>query len=188
MLTRYDVYISHSTQKNNVGVGKYGTEQDQMTRLAARTIYWLTTQKRFRCRTNKKGWTLDQTAKASNAFGSDLFIDNHTDAGPSKAQGTTVFYNGLKAKGRGYKFANILYKAIAPLSPGKDRGVKPDTSLYDSGLYIIQNVNCPSCLVEHIFHSNAAEVKDFLLTFDDYAKAEAKAVCKYFGVKWVDEK
>lgn len=184
----YDVYIAHSTQGTNIGVGKYGTEQNQMTRLAARTIYWLTTQKRFRCRTNRKGYTLSQTAKSANSFAPDIFIDNHTDAGPSKAQGTTVFYDGTKAKGRGYKLANLVYKAIAPLSPGKDRGVKPDTSLYSTGLYIIQNVNYPSCLVEHIFHSNAAEVKDFLSTIDDYAKAEAKAICKYFDITWKEPK
>lgn len=181
------MYIAHSTQKDNVGVGNYGTEQDTMIRLVSRTIYWVTTQKGIRCRTNKKGWTLDQTINDCNHANADLFVDNHSDAGPSKAQGTTVFYNGkLGVNSKSYKLAKKIYENIAPLSPGKDRGIKPDTSLYASGLAAIQKTNCPAALVEHIFHTNAAEVKDLLATIDEYAKGEAKSLLSFLGIKWIE--
>jgi len=163
-----------------------------MMQLADRVKFWLETQPYFIVFRNKPGWTLAQTAIDCNQKDCDLFIDNHTNAGSIEkavdgkcAEGTEVFYCGpLGITSKSYKIASILYKHISPLSEGGDRGVKPDTSLYSSGLYIIRHTIPPACLIEHIFHTNYAEVADFLMTLDEFAKAEAKAICEYFGVTW----
>lgn len=187
------VYVSASTQGKNVGVGQYGTEQDRMQHLADRVAYYLKTQKgKFEVFRNQHGWSLEKTAKDCNNLACELFIDNHTNAGEEEtvvdgkgAEGTEVYYYGPGGKdSNSYKIASILYKHIAPLSPGGDRGVKPDTSLYSSGLYVIRNTKPPACLIEHFFHTNHEEVNDFLKTIDEYAKREAKAICEYFGEKW----
>lgn len=180
------IYVSSSTQSKNVGVGNYGTEQDRMMQLSDRVAYWLKTQKgRFEVFRNQPGWTLDQTIAECNSLACDLFIDNHTDAGPSNAMGTTVFYNGVLGCGsKSHQIAEVLYKHIAPLSPGTDRGVKPDTILYKSGLAVIQRTKPPACLIEHLFHTNIVEVNDMLAHMDKYAKAEAKAIVEYMGEKW----
>ena len=180
------VYISASTQHENVGVGTYGTEEDRMQFLADRVKYWLDRQKgQFNVLRNEPGWTLQQTVEACNAMACELFIDNHTNAGASAAQGTEVYYYGQGGtNSNSYKFAKLLYDRIAPLSPGKDRGVIPDTNLYKSGLFVIQHTNPPAVLIEHFFHTNIAEVDDFLKHIDDYAKQEAMAICDFFGIQW----
>lgn len=176
------VYISASTQDKNIGVGDYGTEQDRMHQLADRVQYWLKTQGKFEVFRNQKGWTLEQTVKDCNNLACELFIDNHTNA--PNAEGTEVyFHTGSK---NGERMANILYAKIAPISPGKDRGVMVDTKLYQSGLYVLRNTKPPAVLVEHIFHTNVKEVQHMLSNMDQYAKAEAQAVCEYFGEKWTE--
>lgn len=180
------VYISASTQKENIGVLNYGTEQDRMMELSDRVKYWLKTQGgKFEVFRNQPGYTLSQTVNDCNSLACDLFIDNHTNAGAPAAAGTEVFYNHKYPTGNGYKIAELLYKHIAPLSPGKDRGILPDNR-YVGSLFVIQKTQPPACLIEHIFHTNCVEVSDFLRRMDEYAKAEAKAICEYFGEKWIE--
>lgn len=189
------VYINASTQDKNVGVGIYGTEQDRMQFLADRIKYWLDTQKgQFNVLRNEPGWSLAQIVSHCNHMACELFIDNHSNAGTPEhtagdggAEGTEVYYYGQGGTtSNSYKFANILYKHIAPLSLGKDKGVLPDTNLYESGLYVIQYTDPPAVLIEHIFHTNYAEVDDFLKHVDDFAKGEAIAVCEFFRIQWVE--
>lgn len=189
------VYISASTQYANEGVGEYGIEQDRMMELTDRVKYWLETQKgKFVVFRNQPNWKLSQTVTDANNLAVDIFIDNHTNAGPEKetagdggAEGTEVFYNhnAISETNAGRRLATALYNHIAPLSPGQDRGVLADNT-YNSSLYVIQNTDAPASLVEHIFHSNYTEVADFLQYMDLYAKAEAQAICEFFGEEWVE--
>ena len=180
------VYISASTQKENIGVGNYGNEQDRMMQLSDRILYWLRTQK-YTVFRNQPNWSLEQTVNDCNKLACELFVDNHTNSGPNSAQGTEVYYYGQGGTStQSYAIAKKLYDRIAPLSPGKDRGVKPDTCLYPTGLYVIQKTNPPACLIEHIFHSNIADVNDFVNSIDTYAKESAKAIVEYFSEKWTE--
>lgn len=192
-MAAHRVYVAGSTQATNVGVGQYGTEQDRMQYFSDRVAYWLKTQKgRFEVFRNQAGWTLEQTVKDCNQLACQLFLDNHTNAGATEktagdggAEGTEVYYYGQGGTdSKSYQFASILYKHIAPLSLGKDRGVKPDTTLYPTGLYVIQHTDPPAILIEHIFHTNYAEVDDFLKRIDEFAKATAKAIVEFFNEKW----
>lgn len=189
----YRVYVAASNQKHNVGVGQYGTEQDRMHQLADRVKFWLETQKgKFTVFRNIPGWSLQQTVGSCNNLACDIFLDNHTNAGKEEqvagdggAEGTELFYyhqGGTNSKS--YKLASTLYKHIAPVSPGIDRGVLPDNRYIPGGLYVIQKTKPPAALIEHFFHTNHAEVKDALLNMDKYAKAEAKAICEYFNLAW----
>jgi len=182
------VMVSASTQKENVGVGQYGTEQDRMMFLADRVKYWLETQKgQFNVIRNDKGMSLAQTVESCNNMACELFIDNHSNAGEPTAEGTEVYYYGQGGiNSNSYKISKLLYDRIAPISPGKDRGIMPDTSLYKSGLYVVQHTNPPSCLIEHMFHSNAVEVVDMIEHADVYAKAEAMAICDFFEIPWLE--
>lgn len=188
----YRVFISASNQSYNIGVGQYGTEQDRMHQLSDRVKFWLETQKgKFVVFRNMPGWSLQRTVDYCNALACDIFVENHTNAhdeeqiaGDGGAEGTEVFYyhqGGINSKS--YKLASTLYKHIAPLSPGIDRGILPDNA-YKPNLYVIQKTRPPAALVEHFFHTNYAEVRDALLNLDKYAKAEAMAICEYFGERW----
>jgi len=179
----YKVYVSASTQNNNIGVGNYRTEQDEMMILADRVKCFLDLQKQFEVYRNKKGWTTEQTVKDCKSKKCDLFVDNHTNAGSPKAEGTETFYHKDGSNGS-KKFSDILYAEVAPLSPGSDRGSRSDLELYKNGLYVLRNVDCPGSLIEHIFHTNLEEVNHLLSNMDKYAIAEAQAICKYFSVKF----
>lgn len=180
------IYISASTQSKNIGILQYGTEQDRMQYFADRVKFWLKTQgDKFEVFRNQAGWTLEQTVKDCNNLACAAFVDYHSDAGPASAEGTSAFYCGQNSiLSKGFILASTLYKYAAKMSPGKDRGVKPDTVLYASGLYVIQHTTPPAALIEVIFHTNAAEVTDFLKNIDQYAKEQAKGWCEYFGEKW----
>jgi N-acetylmuramoyl-L-alanine amidase len=177
---KYRVYVSASTQDKNIGVEQYGTEQDNMQLLADRIGLWLKSQRKFTIFRNKPGWSLSQTVKDCNNLACDLFFDNHSNAGSPIAQGTEVYYTSEDGK----KFATAVYNEVAPISPGVDRGIKHDSVLYDSGLYVLRNTVPPSFLIEHFFHSNSVEVIHFLANVDTYAKATAKGICKAFDVRW----
>lgn len=180
---RYRVYISASTQKENIGVGQYGTEQDRMQALADRIKYWLSKQNIEVIR-NQPGWTLEQTVAHCNSLVCDLFIDNHSNAGPVGADGTEVYHHNGSVKGKA--LATVLNDFVAPVSPGSDRGVLVDTSVYNSGFYVLRATTPPAALIEHIYHTDATEVSHFIANSDKYAKATAQAVCKFLGVSWTE--
>jgi N-acetylmuramoyl-L-alanine amidase len=189
------VYISASDQEHNIGVGNYGSEAGRMHPFSDRVKYWLETQKgKFVVFRNSPGWSLKQTVNDCNNLACELFVENHTNAGRKEqtagdggAEGTEVFYwtqGGTKSKS--YVLASSLYKHLAPLSPGKDRGIRPDSTYSGGSLYVIQETNPPASLVEHIFHTNYEEVEDFLARTDEYAKEEAKAICEYCEETWIE--
>lgn len=189
------VYMSASMQLHNIGVASYGTEQDRMHLLADRVKYWLGTQKgRFVVFRNSKGWTLAQTVKDCNNLACELFVENHSNAGRIEqtagdggAEGTEVFYyhqGGTKSPS--YRLASLLYKYIAAVSPGKDRGVIPDSSYSGGSLYVIQQTNPPACLIENMFHTNYAEVNDMIANMDKYARAQAMAISEFCGEVWIE--
>lgn len=181
----YRVYISASTQKENIGVEQYGSEQFRMMYLAARVKYFLATQgNKFIVFRNQENWTLRQTIDDCNKLVCNIFIDNHTNAGGKGCDGTEVYYHKNVTNGK--RLATLLNDKIAPLSPGSDRGVLSDLTLYNSGLAVLRETTCPAALIEHIYHTDPAEVRQFVCNIDAYAKAEAKAICEYFGERWIE--
>jgi len=183
---KHRVYIAASTQKENVGVGQYGNEQDRMQFLANRIVYWLSTQTgKFTTFRNQPGWSLQQTINDCNKLACQIFIDNHTNAGPSGADGTEVYYHRT-GTGGGKKLAECLFTQIGPLSPGSDRGVLSDLTLYTNGLAVLRQTTPPAALIEHIYHSNIKEVQHYLNNIEAYAKATAIGICNYFGEKWIE--
>ena len=194
------VYISASNQHKNIGVGDYGTEKQRMHELADRVKYYIEQGSNLSVERNHRSFTLKETCLHANASGAVLFIDNHSNAGPAAVRGMEVYYRGNSTESK--TLAHVLYDSLSPITPTEDRGVKADTTLYSSGLYVLRNTKMPACLIEHIFHTNAFDVAGatvfegphdslfhptfFLLNIDKFAKAEAKAVCDYLGVTWKD--
>jgi len=187
-MSNHRVYISASTQSENIGVGAYGTEQSRMMYLADRIKYWLGTQSgKYTVFRNSPGWTLQQTVNDCNALNCELFIDNHSNADSSPRTGGSeaFYYHQGGTTSNSYRLAKEIYKRIAPLSPGADRGVLPDNA-YVSSLYVIQQTTPPAALIEHFFHSNPVEVNDYLTHIDGYAKETAKGVAAFCGELWTE--
>ena len=179
----FKVYISASTQNKNIGVNGYGTEEENMFLLANKVKDILVSTGKFQVFRNSRNWSLSETVADCNSKDCDIFIDNHTNSASTNAEGTEVFYYGQGGtSSKSFKLSSLLYGEIANVSIGKDRGLKADTDYFKTGLFVIQNTVPPSSLIEHFFHSNVKEVDFFKNNVDKFAEAEAKAICKYFGV------
>lgn len=181
----FKVYISSSMQEHNEGVNGYGNEENNMFSLADKVKTLLESNIHFKVFRNQKEWSLHRLVQDVNFNKPHLFIDNHSNSGSPNAEGSEVFYYGDGGvKSNSYKIASLLYNEIKEVYCNKDRGLKRDDSLYDSGLYVIRNTICPSCLAEHFFHSNIKSVEHWKHNIDKYAYAEYVAICKYFNIEY----
>lgn len=184
-MDKYKIYASPSVQQNNVGVGDYGTEEERMNQVIDWFVYYMKYQPKFLVERNNPAWGLAEIKKASDAFGACRHLAVHSDAASNpEAQGTTAFYAA------GYEdsknFATSIYNAIAPLSPGKDRGIHPDTDLYPTGLGELRAVKATACLVELGFHTNPQDAQDIVNRTRIYGKELARATVQDCGEMFID--
>ena len=175
------IYISPSLQPGNAYVAGLGNEESRMHELGKLLIEKLKRHSEFEVEVNTLGTTLETAVAASNAWGADIHVALHSNASADPLVGGTEIYyhNGSTA---GMKLAETIYQEIAPISPGKDRGILNDVILYQNGLYELKKTNCPSILIEYIYHTNKVEVDDLLKRMDAYAEGTYHGICKYLGV------
>lgn len=123
--------------------------------------------------------TIQEKAKEANKWGATVYLSIHTNAGGGV--GTEVWYNPNK---KGSKdFAQDIYDAVAPKSPGKDRGLKSSTEYLD-----VKCPNVPCCLCELAFHDNKTDAEWLLNEQDEIASALLQGVIAYTGMKKKAEK
>ena len=75
------------------------------------------------------------------------------------------------------RLAQALYKQVAPLSPGADRGVKYNPSLVEVG----DSVSATSALIELGFHDNALDAEWIVQSTSVIAAALYRGICDYYG-------
>jgi N-acetylmuramoyl-L-alanine amidase len=182
----YKIYLSGSTQENNIGVSPYGTEELRMQHLADRVKDYL--QKGggdiivYR---NNGSMSLNQIVSDSNSKSPNVHIALHSNSGGGK--GTEIYYSNYPLfSSDSKKLAELIYNAVAPLTISSDRGVKADTSLFNSGLMETRDTTAIATLIEIMFHDNYIDVTDYLAKVEMIAKAIAKAIYKYFCMEYRD--
>lgn len=86
----------------------------------------------------------------------DLILSLHCDAleGASNCTGITTYYRNGSPRGR--QLAEAMQRRLPGLTGLPNRGARPDTSLHDSGLYVLRNANAPAVLIETGYLSCAA--------------------------------
>jgi len=168
------VYISPSSQQDNVGVGNFGTEEIRMNQIADRVE---TELKRVGITTLRNSPSMDitQMVAASNAFGADVHLAIHSNAGG--ATGAEAYYYTGSAAGK--KLAQAVYDNIAPMTPTGDRGVKATTELYE-----VWATNGIATLVEIAFHDNATDAAFIINNIQELGIEIAKGVCSYLGINF----
>jgi N-acetylmuramoyl-L-alanine amidase len=177
------IYLSGSTQNDNVGVANYGTEAQRMQELADRVKFWIQQGKGdFIVYRNNTGMGLAGTVNDSNAKHADVHIALHTNAGGGK--GTEAYYYNDSNEGK--RLATLLYNNVAPITALPDRGVMSDSVLYKSGLYELRETIAIAALIEVIFHDNVTDIQDYLSKVEQIAKAIAKSIYSYFNVNFVE--
>lgn len=145
-------------------------------------------------RDRDKTLTLTERGRIAVRNKVDLFISQHTNAGPKGAGGTEVYYSVDIPEDR--ELAEKLSKAVADTLGIQDRGAKtrPGTKDPSEDYYTVidvaQDGGVPHVLlIESAFHSNPDEER--LLLQDEnlrkIAQAQAKVICEFFGVD-VDKK
>ena len=167
------VYISPSTQEHNIGAGTFGSEESQMNKISEFLVAFLYKDGHFTVKYNLPSMDVAQIATDSNNFKPDLHLAIHSNAGGG--EGTEVYAYGPGTNSE--RFAKALYDQIAPLSPGRDRGVKFNKGLYEIG----DRVNATSALIELEFHDNSAGSVWIVSNHQANAEALYKGVCDYYG-------
>ena len=170
------IYLSPSTQQNNVGVSPFTNEEAEMNKIADALIPLLLKDGRFTIKRNTPDMDVYQIARDSNNFNSDIHVAIHSNAGG--AEGTEVFAYGPKTSSE--RLARTLYNQIAPLSPGADRGVK-----YKSGLVEVGDiVGATACLIELGFHDNREDAAWLVNQPHAIALALYKGICDFYGYEY----
>lgn len=166
------VYISPSSQHDNVGVGNYGTEEVRMNQIADVVE---TELKRVGITTLRNNPSMDitQMVAASNAFGADVHLAIHSNAGGATGA-EAYYYTGSTA---GKKLAQAVYDNLTPMTPSSDRGVKATTELYE-----VWATNGIATLVEIAFHDNWDDASFIVGNIQVIGVAIAKGVCSYLGI------
>jgi N-acetylmuramoyl-L-alanine amidase len=164
------VYISPSTQENNIGVGNYGTEERRMNQIADIVVPMLK-YNNFTVYRNRPEMTLRQVVEDSNRRNVDAHIAIHSNAGGGR--GGEVFYTSSSGK----VLAADIYKYIVPLTPTSDRGIKPT-----DGLYEVTRTRAVAALIEIAFHDNREDAVFILNNMSAIAEAIVKGICDYFNV------
>ncbi|HJA35149.1 MAG TPA: N-acetylmuramoyl-L-alanine amidase [Firmicutes bacterium] len=164
------IYLSPSTQENNVGAGSYGTEEQRMNQIMDRIEADL--QGRFTLYRNRPGMTLQQVVADSNAKKPDLHFALHSNAGGGSGAECWISAKGGQAE----QFAKRLMEEMSALTPGKDRGVKVSTSLYE-----VNKTKAPAVILEVEFHDTPEGAAWIVANEKAIAQACVRAILGYFG-------
>jgi len=170
------IYISPSAQEQNLGIGAFGSEEGQMNKIADVLMPLLANDGRFVVKRNTPAMDVYQMAQDSNHFKADLHIAIHSNAGGGV--GTEVYAYGPKTNSE--RLAQALYKQVAPLSPGADRGIKYNPSQVEVG----DSVSATSALIELGFHDNALDAAWMVRSTAAIAKALYLGICDFYGYEY----
>jgi N-acetylmuramoyl-L-alanine amidase len=180
------VYLSGSTQDQNIGVASYGTEEKNMQELADLVAHYINKgEGDIGIYRNNASMTLQSTINDSNSKKPDIHVALHSNAGGGK--GTECYYSNYPVySANGFILASKVYNAVAPLTVSSDRGVHADTVLYTKGLAETRDTTAIACLIEIMFHDNSVDVIDYLSKRDSIAKAIAQSIYDYFGMAYIE--
>ena len=171
------IYLSPSTQENNVGAGSYGTEERRMNEIMDLIENQL--RGKYILYRNRPEMSLQQVVADSNAKSPDLHFALHSNAGGGEGTECWICAKGGQAE----KFANLLYKKVGALTPTADRGVKVSTSLYE-----VNKTRAPAVILEIDFHDNAQAAQWIVDNKAAVADACVQAIMEFFGDAVPEEK
>ena len=169
------IYLSPSQQYYNQYADGTTTEKDQCNRIAEACERAL-----IRCGFEVKraavGTRTDDAIAASNAWGADLHIPIHTNAGGGS--GCVVFVDALD--NRHTKYAQPIYDAIAAITVANETyGVR--TARYDE----ITRTRGLCVYVECEFHDNARDAQWIIDNVEALGEAICKGICTGAGAKYI---
>lgn len=171
-------YLSPSNQGHNVGIGDYGTEQDQMYLLADAIIPHLDRAGVSFVLAGRDD-TLQQRVAQSNDVDAGFHLCLHSNAGGNgRAWGPVALYYSETGKGFGEKLVDAL------LALGQKNNRSYNTK-QEKGLYELRHTAAPACLLEVDFHDSAVGVEFITRRREEIAEAIARVIIEADGREFV---
>lgn len=170
------IYLSPSAQPANNYAAGDTNEQAQCNRIAEAAKSALV-RCGFAVRKAPEGQGYKDSVDESNAWGADLHIPIHTNAGGGA--GTVVFVHRGTAKQMQY--AQPIYDEVQAISPGTTNyGVRVNSGLYELGY-----TTATAVYVECEFHDRADLATWIIEHTTELGEAIARGVCKGAGVTYI---
>ena len=170
------IYLSPSAQPANNYAAGDTNEQVQCNRIAEAAKTALE-RCGFTVRKAPEGQGYKDSVAESNAWGADLHIPIHTNAGGGA--GTVVFVHGGTAKQMQY--AKPIYDEVQTASPGTtDYGVRVNSGLYELGY-----TTATAVYIECEFHDRADLAAWIIEHTTELGEAIARGVCTGAGVPYI---
>lgn len=170
------IYLSPSAQPANNYAAGDTNEQAQCNRIAEAAKSALE-RCGFAVRKAPEGQGYKDSVAESNAWGADLHIPIHTNAGGGA--GTVAFVHGGTAKQMQY--AKPIYDEVQATSPGTtDYGVRVNSGLYELGY-----TTATAVYIECEFHDRADLAAWIIEHTTELGEAIARGVCIGAGVPYI---
>lgn len=170
------IYLSPSAQPANSYAAGNTNEQVQCNRIAEAAKTALV-RCGFAVKKAPEGQGYKENVAESNAWGADLHIPIHTNAGGGA--GTVVYVHGGTAKQMQY--AKPIYDEVQAASPGMtDYGVRVNSGLYELGY-----TTATAVYVECEFHDRADLAAWIIEHTTELGEAIARGVCIGAGVTYI---
>ena len=171
-------YLSPSNQGANVGIGDYGTEQEQMYLLVDAIIPHLD-RAGVSFVLAERDASLASRVAESNAVGAGFHLCLHSNAGGNgKAWGPVALYYSDAGKAFGEK----LIDSLLTLGQANNRSYNLKQ---EKGLYELRNTAAPACLLEVDFHDSSVGVEFLTKRRAEIAEAIAKVIIEADGKEFI---
>lgn len=173
-------YISPSSQQANVGIGGYGTEAEQMHRLACEVSPHLD-RAGISFVIADRSLSLQERVAESNRIGAGMHLALHSNAGGNGSACGAVAYCYSDA---GRAVGEALVAALRSLGQKSNRA---ETLRQDKRLYELRRTKAPACLFEVDFHDSAAGVAFLTTRRAEIAEQIARVIIRAEGREFVPE-
>lgn len=168
------IYLSPSSQERNIyATGQ--TEENVCRQIAAKVSDILTKVAGIEVKINQPQNSPAQHADESNAWGANLHLPIHTNAGG--AHGSEVFcWEPADLAAVSTKLAYAISAHLSALTPTTDRGVKKNQEFAE-----IRLTRAPCVYTEIAFHDNKTDAQWIVSHISEIAEAIASAVLNTIG-------
>lgn len=162
-----------------IGINKVN-EKDIVLDVNSLVDKYLKTQdmKNVNTRTTDTFVSLNDRSDKANSLGVNSFVSIHcNESDDPQAHGLEIFCYKFKYRELSDCILSEL-KADNLYTRLREGGVK------EKNLHVVRETNMPACLIELGFISNREDYNLIMNNKDRFAKAIAKGICKFNGVKW----
>ena len=175
---RAKVYLSPSSQKDNVYVIGNTNEMEQCYKIAKCAKAALVRNGFLVKMPRNPEQSYQKNTKESNNWGADFHIPIHTNGLSGNTLGTMVMVR--QKKGATLNMANCLLNSVGGVTPGKDFELMVIKDLYE-----LNHTTAKAVYIEVEYHDNVKGAKWIINNTVKAGNSIAKGICDYYKIKFV---